>query len=374
MARFFKDLIVAEPDAQPRVTMRKRDGSVALGDVTVEVSSRVQQAGDPWSAACANVLLQLNDNGAPVARTDNPTKVTAAQVGLGEANNTPDADKTVKKALYAVRDERGNNLVEQYASGLTTKDRNVNLVNRVGGVLSTITVPFAQEAAEAFAAKGGKMILGTGNLRQTTNQSLYLSASNEADYDVVVGVFDGKWTVSPVVNGNFLLGTPNKRWDALHLRNAPNVASDRKGKQDIAPLDVRYTELLLRLPACRYRLVGDADSGYRCGFVAQDVEALLAELKLAPVEFTALVKSPVYKDVQVLEPSEISENGDFAEAYTLVDRQLQVPEEYTYSLRYEEFIAPLLALVQKQQTQIDAQQQLLEKLSQRIDALETNKK
>ena len=65
MARLFRDLKVNEPDGNIYLTLYNRDGSAALRDVSVKVSSEMVQPGDSWTAAAANLLLRLDDEGAP---------------------------------------------------------------------------------------------------------------------------------------------------------------------------------------------------------------------------------------------------------------------------------------------------------------------
>lgn len=65
MARLFRDLKVNEPDGKVYLTLFNRDGSPALRDVSVGVSSEVVQPGDNWTAAAANLLLRLDEEGAP---------------------------------------------------------------------------------------------------------------------------------------------------------------------------------------------------------------------------------------------------------------------------------------------------------------------
>ena len=65
MARLFRDLKVNEPDGNIYLTLYNRDGSAALRDVSAKVSSEMVQPGDSWTAAAANLLLRLDDEGAP---------------------------------------------------------------------------------------------------------------------------------------------------------------------------------------------------------------------------------------------------------------------------------------------------------------------
>ena len=63
--RLFRDRKVNEPDGKARFTLYNRDGTVALRDVSVEMTSALFQEGDRWNAAAANLLLRLEEDGTP---------------------------------------------------------------------------------------------------------------------------------------------------------------------------------------------------------------------------------------------------------------------------------------------------------------------
>ena len=57
MARSYRDTIPDEADGRLYVSLLNRDGTVALHDVAVEVSSPLVQQGDKFGAAAVNLLL-----------------------------------------------------------------------------------------------------------------------------------------------------------------------------------------------------------------------------------------------------------------------------------------------------------------------------
>lgn len=83
MARLFRDLKVNEQDGKVYLTLYNRDGSPALRDVSVGVSSEVTQPGDNWTAAAANLLLRLDEDGQPqLALTPESIGAAAAENGV----------------------------------------------------------------------------------------------------------------------------------------------------------------------------------------------------------------------------------------------------------------------------------------------------
>lgn len=94
MARLFRDLKVNEQDGKVYLTLYNRDGSPALRDVSVGVSSEVNQPGDNWTAAAANLLLRLDEEGQPqLALT--PESIGAAAAGDGVSLYTHQKSGTV---------------------------------------------------------------------------------------------------------------------------------------------------------------------------------------------------------------------------------------------------------------------------------------
>ncbi|MEG2022278.1 MAG: hypothetical protein RR087_10940 [Oscillospiraceae bacterium] len=72
MTREFKDLIVNEQDGKKRIRLLNRDGTIALNDVYVEISSPISQNGDSFGALETNLLLEISD-GIPQIKIDGGT-------------------------------------------------------------------------------------------------------------------------------------------------------------------------------------------------------------------------------------------------------------------------------------------------------------
>ena len=79
----------------------------------------------------------------------------------------------------------------------------------------------------------------------------------------------------------------------------------------------------------------------------------MKSLKMDSKDFAGFIKSPKTKKVETGK----DENGDPVYEYKVIEG------EYTYGLRYEEFIAPMIATIQYQQKQI-------ENLTERMKLLE----
>ena len=156
----------------------------------------------------------------------------------------------------------------------------------------------------------------------TSSQDLEFYASNEANYGVMLGVTDSAWAFCPVADGYLRLGSPNHRWTTIYATNGTINTSDRNEKEKITELNSKITDFVLKLKPVSYKFKVGKRTHF--GLVAQDVEETMTELGMTDMDFGGLCKDK-------------KENSD----------------EYTYGLRYDEFIAPLIYMVQKLQKEVE---------------------
>lgn len=159
-------------------------------------------------------------------------------------------------------------------------------------------------------------------IENPSNQTLYLRASHEADYGVNVGVVDSAWAFAPIVDNKMRLGSSSCRWTTIYAINGTINTSDRNEKEKITELNSKITDFVLKLKPVSYKFKVGKRTHF--GLVAQDVEETMTELGMTDMDFGGLCKDK-------------KENSD----------------EYTYGLRYEEFIAPLIYMVQKLQKEVE---------------------
>lgn len=166
--------------------------------------------------------------------------------------------------------------------------------------------------------------------------------------------------------GHLYLGVANQKWRAVFAQNGTIQTSDRNAKHDITDLDPeKITAFIMGLKPSSY-VFNDADSGRtHWGLISQDIEELFPQLGMTSMDFAGFIKSPKTEDYYEDVPETVTdeENG---EEKTVTRKELKtrtIEGEYIYSLRYDEFIAPLICMVQKQQKQI-------ENLERRLSALE----
>lgn len=214
----------------------------------------------------------------------------------------------------------------------------------------------AATASSALRTQTTYFQLGTNGaaLDVISPQSLILSASGEVNYKVQLGVSDGAWAFVPYVHGKLDLGRPNHRWLQIYANNSAISTSDKTQKHDIATADAaKMICLLMKIRPVTYKMNEGTSGRIHHGFIAQDVEQALAECGISDMEFAAFIKSPKYETVQVFSEEYLDEETFEIVPAEMYEESVLVPNEYIYGLRYEEFIAPILSVVQSQQAQID---------------------
>lgn len=138
-------------------------------------------------------------------------------------------------------------------------------------------------------------------------------------------------SVYPGYNNEIDLGTPNNRWSSSYFASEPQVTSDRNQKKDIVSLDAdKSTEFIMGLNPVSYKFIDGKSGRTHWGMISQEVEELLKRLGMTSLDFAGFTKAP-----------KTDEDGNVIEG------------EYNYFLRYAEFIAPLIKVVQNQQSEIE---------------------
>ena len=136
---------------------------------------------------------------------------------------------------------------------------------------------------------------------------------------------------SAVVNGSNRVRIGNTYVSQIGGNVGWSNLSDIRGKADIAEITLGL-DFINSLRPVEFRLI-DGNDGLDMGFIAQDIETLLGT---------------TYNILGI--------GGD---------------AERTLSLRYTDFIAPMVKAIQEQQTQIDVQQEVIERQDGLITELQS---
>ena len=203
----------------------------------------------------------------------------------------------------------------------------------------------------------GKITLIQSGSQQLTI-SATTSAGTETNYRVALGVYNSSWTFKPFTDKSLTLGQSSERWGQIYSSNSAISTSDRKEKKDIVSLDEFARTLIMSLNPVSYKFKDGNSGRTHYGMIAQDVEDSLEELGITPKDIAAFCKDKKLKDIPVFSGQRDSNGNPIYDK-----KQVPIPGEFIYGLRYEEFIAPLIKTVQLQQQEI-------EELKHRIDILE----
>ncbi|WP_337935025.1 tail fiber domain-containing protein [Jutongia sp.] len=196
----------------------------------------------------------------------------------------------------------------------------------------------------------------TNNKLTTTSvqaSSIIMSSSNFNIHTDANPGFNFNSSMSPQFypdgNNLALLGTSSNKWKEV-WSNAYNGTSDRKLKTDINDIDLDWaTDFIDGLKPSTYKFKDNRYGKTHTGFIAQDVEEVMLSLGMKRTDFAGLVKSRKHSET----PSGINtveELNDDPDNFEGDD------ENYDYSLRYDDFIAPIVAYIQnlkKQNTELE---------------------
>ncbi|MCI9077335.1 MAG: tail fiber domain-containing protein [Lachnospiraceae bacterium] len=183
--------------------------------------------------------------------------------------------------------------------------------------------------------------------------------------------------ISPYGNNKGTIGTANDRWKQFYATNGSISTSDRSEKKEISYLghesgydtymsDETLTKFINGLLACIFKRINGESGRPHHGFIAQDVEKLLKELNIK--DHAGFIKSPKTKEVQI-EEEYTDENGNTQTRTKMVHEEIH--GEYTYGLRYEEFISDLTRYCQilyKKNEELENIQKAQEKKIQELEA------
>ena len=157
----------------------------------------------------------------------------------------------------------------------------------------------------------------------------------------------GLWSIVDDVD----LGKSSFHWRNIYANNGTIQTSDRTKKTHINSLETQKAQAFINgLNPVSYKMIDGTSGRTHYGFIAQDIEELMNALNMDSSDFAGFIKSP--KKIIKYE----DENGKKLE--NPIEEIIE--NEYDYALRYDEFIAPLIKVVQEQQKTIEKQQRMIE--------------
>ena len=186
------------------------------------------------------------------------------------------------------------------------------------------------------------------------------------DTNAAVGVVLQGGIFREAGDGSLNLGNGSHRWAVVYAKTGSINTSDRNEKNTIADIDPEQAEkLIMGLKPSTFKFNDGTSGRTHWGLISQDIEELLPQIGMSDLDFAGFIKTPKTEDYYEDVPETVTDE-ETGEEKTVTRKELKtrtVEGEYVYALRYSEFIAPLICMVQKQQKQI-------ENLERRLSALE----
>jgi len=158
----------------------------------------------------------------------------------------------------------------------------------------------------------------------------------------------------PTVNDVSDIGYTNLKWDDIRATNGTIVTSDRNEKDNITESDLGL-DFVNKLKPVSYRLKEKTRTHY--GLISQDIEDLLGEFSKTGTDFAGFIKSQK-EDHSVWTKEDSETQGDNPTAkvgeFKFPVGTAKLDGEYTYGLRYEEFISPIIKAIQELAVKVKA--------------------
>ncbi len=213
----------------------------------------------------------------------------------------------------------------------------------------------------------------------------YSKRGENNEKTVNISTYDDGGYIQPNTDGSFSLGSSGKRWKYVYAQTPSISTSDRKVKKEISYTggkekeytstymdDAQLISLILGLKPCVYKFKENDSNRPHHGLIAQDVEKLLQKLGIK--DHAVFIKSPKTRDVEVEEEYTDKDGSKKTRKRTV---QEEIPGEYIYGLRYEEFISDIIRFCQilysrntELETALEEQKKKAESLEKRIKVLE----
>ena len=169
--------------------------------------------------------------------------------------------------------------------------------------------------------------------------------------------------VAPTINNNLDLGLSYYKWKDIYASNTVIQTSDRNEKDSIIDLSIeKAMDLISNLKPSTYMMKSGTSGRIHWGMIAQDIEELLDRLGWSSLDFAGFIKSPKMH----------IEEEIFDETGKIIKKRVEEPieGEYEYSLRYNEFIAPIVRVEQYLLEENKKKDEKISNLEERISVLE----
>ena len=156
------------------------------------------------------------------------------------------------------------------------------------------------------------------------------------------------------------MGKSSYKWKNVYAENGTIQTSDRNSKKAIEELSNKKAQnFIYGLKPSTYQMNSGNSGRTHWGIISQDVEELFERLGWTSSDFAGFIKSPKIRLITA------DENGN------KLEKSIEeiVEGEFEYGLRYDEFIAPMIKVIQSQHEEIETLKQETADLKQQMQQL-----
>ena len=213
------------------------------------------------------------------------------------------------------------------------------------------------EALTKSNSRTGGLYFYNGNFTLESYNTFTINIAENPE--IANAYYFDKYGLYPITE-NVDIGRSSFQWRNIYATNGTIQTSDRTRKTDVNSLEAQKAQAFIHgLNPVSYKMLDGTSGRTHYGFIAQDIEELMNILNMDSSDFAGFIKSP--KKVIKYE----DENG------TKLENPIEevVENEYDYALRYDEFIAPLIKVVQEQQKTIEQQQIAIKNQQKEIEQI-----
>ena len=191
--------------------------------------------------------------------------------------------------------------------------------------------------------------------------------------------------IKPSNDNTHVLGDSGSRWKQIYCGTSAISTSDKNKKKHISYIgdakkyddtymgDEKLISFIMGLMPCIYKFIDNDSNRPHHGLVSQDIEKLLQSLGIK--DHAAFIKSPRTTDVEVEEETEREIQKEDGTTEIIKEKikkviQKEIPGEYDYFLRYEEFIADIIRFCQILYNKNEALENTMQGWQQKTEELE----
>lgn len=210
-----------------------------------------------------------------------------------------------------------------------------------GTALSSKYAPYSHSHSGYVTTSSLSSSVTTGTIKSSGTR-LYIGCNNTTRIELFTN--GSAYSLRPTSNGGCWLGSDNQRWGQIYTTKQLDVKSDKRIKHDVNyDIYSEFEDLIYNLKPTSFIYNYDNENIKQYGFIAQDVRDYL-----------------INNNKEIFGGISVNKNEDCNED---IEIGLETDEKYvTYGMGYSQFIAPLVAVVQKQKQEIDELKQTVQSL------------